>query len=121
MNRHAQAASAEADWAAVSAVEPCQVCGSPEGCRVGFEGAFICCLHERSERPFVTGGWLHPGRSSGVMEKADAPPSGPISIVESVDGVEGVDSAEPGSVLEPPTSGVRRTARGRVALASVGS
>lgn len=96
MHRHAQAASAEADWAAVSAIDPCQICGGHEGCRRGFDGAFICCMRESSERPFVTGGWLHPGSSA---------------LVDDTSSVHGA-----------PASGVRRTLRGaaasRVSVAS---
>lgn len=59
MTRHAPSSSDDGDWAIVSARQPCTVCGSAEGCRVGYDKEFACCSRRPSQWPVTTGGWIH--------------------------------------------------------------
>jgi hypothetical protein len=60
MQRHTHLSSpVEEEWTFVSLKRPCKICGRHEGCRSGYGGRFAGCLQRASERPLITGGWLH--------------------------------------------------------------
>jgi len=59
MYRHAPPVLESAPWLDVSAQWPCPICGGTAGCRVSPTGELVGCLTRPSERPLVTGGWLH--------------------------------------------------------------
>ena len=46
-------------WVEVSSTEPCSICGGTDKCSVHEDGEFGRCVEVVSDRPIVTGGWLH--------------------------------------------------------------
>ena len=64
MLRYGSDASAEVEWREVSFAHPCPVCQATTGCTLLEDGEFIRCVTTISERPLLTGGWLH--RLAGV-------------------------------------------------------
>jgi hypothetical protein len=62
-----------AEWLDVSAQRPCPICGEAEGCRVLCSGEFAACLVRPSERPLVSGGWLHAVGAVG-LDTLSVPP-----------------------------------------------
>jgi hypothetical protein len=58
MVHHVQG-SAEVEWTLVSVKQPCCICGGHQGCRLGLDVHFACCVKTSSEWPLTTGGWVH--------------------------------------------------------------
>ena len=59
MLRYGSDASGEVEWREVSFAHPGPVCEATTGCTLLEDGAFIRCVTTISERPLLTGGWLH--------------------------------------------------------------
>ncbi len=59
MDRPAPPVREAADWLAASAHRPCPSCGATAGGQILRSGEFARCVSRPSERPLVTGGWLH--------------------------------------------------------------
>jgi hypothetical protein len=64
MSMYGRDANAEMERSEVSLADPCPVCQATSGCTLLEDGEFIRCVTTISERPLVTGGWLH--RVAGV-------------------------------------------------------
>ncbi len=54
----------EREWLEVSLTDPCPACQATSECTRLEDGEFIRCVTTISERPLLTGGWLH--RVAGV-------------------------------------------------------
>jgi len=49
----------KAEWVRVTRSQPCIICGKPDWCGVSADGALVCCMRVKSDRPVRNGGWLH--------------------------------------------------------------
>jgi hypothetical protein len=54
-------------WSEASAAAPCPTCGGTSECSVLEDGGFVRCVAVVSDRPVMTGGWLH---SIGAAQRA---------------------------------------------------
>ena len=64
MWRDASDTNEKLEWSEVSSAHPCPACQATSGCTLLEDGEFIRCVTTISERPVLTGGWLH--RVAGV-------------------------------------------------------
>lgn len=67
------------DWDSVSAREPCAICGAGAVCRRHAVDRFACCVHEPSDWPLSTGGWLH-RLTTGATRARDLRMRAPLAV-----------------------------------------
>jgi hypothetical protein len=79
MARYPQQAADVLVWSEASAATPCPMCGGTGTCSALEHGGFVRCAVVVSDRPVVTGGWLHRIRAGGSR-------GGPVSVPRPRDG-----------------------------------
>lgn len=61
MTRVVRSSPNETEWRAVSATNPCPICGASEGpCSGNFDESFVSCSSCPSDWLLTNGAWLHP-------------------------------------------------------------